>query len=256
MGVELADWMSQLEARHLADLQFAEVTRALRALSSAYVERRQTAIAAGRILDSAGKRAAFALYYGPLHFAATRAILERLDAPRADASAPRPIVDLGCGTGAVGAAVAGWTNARRIQGVDVHPWAIEEARATYACFGLDATVTRGSVARVRRPASPSVIVAGYVANELPEHERGSLQRMLLEAVRRGSQLLVIEPISGRAAPWWPDWVEAFTPLGARADAWTLTVAPPELTMRLGDAAGLTPTTTKVRTLALLGSPRA
>jgi hypothetical protein len=91
---------------------------------------------------------------------------------------------------------------------------------------------------------------------LPEHERGRLQRMLLDAVRRGSQLLVIEPISGRAAPWWPDWVEAFTPLGARADAWTLAVAPPELTMRLGDAAGLTPTTTKVRTLALLGSPKA
>jgi hypothetical protein len=34
-------WMRGLEARHLADLAFPEVSRALRALSSAYVERRQ-----------------------------------------------------------------------------------------------------------------------------------------------------------------------------------------------------------------------
>ena len=33
-------WIEALEARHLADLRVPEVTRALRALSSAYVERR------------------------------------------------------------------------------------------------------------------------------------------------------------------------------------------------------------------------
>ncbi|HEX2341333.1 MAG TPA: hypothetical protein VHI98_12715, partial [Vicinamibacterales bacterium] len=60
-------WMRALEARHLIDLQFAEVARALRALSSAYVQRR-AALATGAALDGAGKRAAFALFYGPLHF--------------------------------------------------------------------------------------------------------------------------------------------------------------------------------------------
>jgi trans-aconitate methyltransferase len=161
------------------------------------------------------------------------------------------VLDLGCGTGAVGAAVAQWTGARRIHGFDVHPWALDEARATYASFGLDAVVTRASVARFHRPNAPAFIVAGYVANELPERERDALLRALLDAVRHGSGLLIIEPLSGRAAPWWPEWVEAFTPLGARADTWTLTIAPPEITGRLGKAAGLTPTSAKLRTIAVL-----
>ena len=71
----VAQWMAALETRHLADLRFAEVTRALRALSSAYVERRHK-VASGSALDSAGKRAAFALYYGPLHFIATQHVGE------------------------------------------------------------------------------------------------------------------------------------------------------------------------------------
>ena len=61
-------FIDELEKRHLADLRFSEVTRALRALSSAYVERRETALAGHKALDGAGKRAAFAMYYGPLHF--------------------------------------------------------------------------------------------------------------------------------------------------------------------------------------------
>ena len=36
----LEDWLAALEKRHLSDLTFAEVSRALRALSSTYVERR------------------------------------------------------------------------------------------------------------------------------------------------------------------------------------------------------------------------
>ena len=61
-------FLDGFEQRHLADLRFSDVTRALRALSSAYVERRETALAGGAALDGAGKRAAFALYYGPIHF--------------------------------------------------------------------------------------------------------------------------------------------------------------------------------------------
>jgi hypothetical protein len=52
--------MADLEARHLADLEFREVSKALRALSSTYVERRDR-LAAGAALGTAGKRAAFAL---------------------------------------------------------------------------------------------------------------------------------------------------------------------------------------------------
>src|SRR3954467_6511275 len=89
------NWLRELEARHLADLRVPEVTRALRALSSAYVERRHK-VASGSTLDSAGKRAAFALYYAPLHFIATRLVVEALGA---QAPAPGSILDIGCGTG-------------------------------------------------------------------------------------------------------------------------------------------------------------
>src|SRR5215207_9804850 len=91
----LARWLATLEARHLADLRFAEVTRALRALSSAYVQRRQK-LAAGAALDSKGKRAAFALFYGPLHLLTVSNIVRSLGA---GTSAPSEILDLGCGTG-------------------------------------------------------------------------------------------------------------------------------------------------------------
>src|SRR5215217_3496791 len=90
-----ADWLTALEARHLADLRVPEVTRALRALSSAYVERRHK-VASGATLDSNGKRAAFALFYAPLHFIATDHVVRALGAV---APVPRAILDLGCGTG-------------------------------------------------------------------------------------------------------------------------------------------------------------
>jgi len=250
MPVDLAPWMARLEARHLANLQFPEVSRALRALSSAYVERRQTAIAAHRVLDGAGKRAAFALYYGPVHFLATTEVIASI---RGRATAPDewralPVIDVGCGTGAVGAAAAVATGARAVLGLDTHPWALDEARDTYAAFGLEASVVRGSVAKLRRPRQPSFIVAGYVANELPGSERDALGEILLDAVRQGSRVLVIEPLARAAAPWWPEWVERFSALGGHADEWKLTIAPPDLVRRLGEAAGLTPTATNLRTL--------
>jgi SAM-dependent methyltransferase len=248
MPVELAAWMTRLEERHLADLRFPEVSRALRALSSAYVERRHTAIAAGRVLDGAGKRAAFALYYGPLHFLSTERILSEVLGGDAPALGSRPVLDLGCGTGSVGAAAASVVGARVVSGVDTHPWALEEARATYAAFGLSGSVTRGSAARMPRPRQPSLIVAGYVANEMPDADRQMLRKALEDAVKHGSRALVIEPLSKSAAPWWPGWVDAFTPMGARADEWRLTLSPPPLTRRLGDAAGLTSTQANVRSL--------
>src|SRR5919106_2507259 len=95
-------WIDALEKRHLADLRVPEVTRALRALSSAYVERRHK-VAAGSTLDTKGKRAAFALFYGPLHFLAIAHVVHELGA---HTPAPRSILDIGCGTGVGGAAWA------------------------------------------------------------------------------------------------------------------------------------------------------
>src|SRR5687768_845306 len=96
-----AQWMGALEARHLSDLRVQEVTRALRALSARYVTRRGEDVQ--RSLDTRGKRAAFALYYAPLHFLATDLIVRALGA---HSPAPESLVDIGCGTGAAGAAWA------------------------------------------------------------------------------------------------------------------------------------------------------
>src|SRR6516225_3045716 len=93
-------WIAGLEARHFAELTFPEVSRSLRALSSTYVERRKK-IREGAALSGAGKRAAFALFYGPIHYLLIERIVREL--PGAAAGAAQ-LVDLGCGTGAAGAA--------------------------------------------------------------------------------------------------------------------------------------------------------
>jgi len=94
-------WLTALDARHLADLRVQEVTRALRALSSAYVQRKGQAI--GRSLDSAGKRAAFALFYAPLHLLTIQRVIEALGT---EAEPQRSVLDIGCGTGVAGAVCA------------------------------------------------------------------------------------------------------------------------------------------------------
>ena len=72
-------WIAALDERHLADLTLPEIGRALRALSSCYVERRSRLVE-GAALEGAGKRAAFALFYAPLHYQATAHIVHRLEA--------------------------------------------------------------------------------------------------------------------------------------------------------------------------------
>src|SRR5213593_4439136 len=88
-------WLLRLERQYLADLTFSEVSRALRALSSAYVERRGR-LFEGTALAGVGKRAAFALFYGPLHYLLIREIVRAL--PGAT-DAPPILMDLGCGIG-------------------------------------------------------------------------------------------------------------------------------------------------------------
>ena len=51
----------------MARMRFAELRKAVQSLSRHYVERRDR-LQRGDALATAGRRAAFALYYGPLHF--------------------------------------------------------------------------------------------------------------------------------------------------------------------------------------------
>ena len=249
----MTGFIEALEQRHLADLRFSEVTRALRALSSTYVERRETALAANKALDGAGKRAAFALYYGPLHLLLVQHILRAIDAT----FAPGVVVDLGCGTGVGGAAVALTTRPPlRVLGVDTHPWALDEARFTFKSLQLSAEIRRGHAARTPFPRDTSAIVAAFVVNELNEADRTALLERLvtLHGAERedGSRprILIVEPISQRISPWWNTWADAFTGLGGRADVWKAAVDAPPIVTRLAKASGLRPGLLTARSLFL------
>ena len=218
------------------------MTRALRALSSAYVERRETALADHKALDGAGKRAAFAMYYGPIHFLLVQHIVRELGA----APDRGTVVDLGCGTGVAGAAVATAATPLKVLGIDTHPWTLDEARFTYRAFGLTSDVRRGDASRTRFPADTSFIVAAFVVNELKEADRAMLLGQLQSAKTR---VLIVEPISNRISPWWPEWVAA---LGGRADEWKVRVDSPPLVKRLARAAGLRPEVLTARSLLVSG----
>ena len=74
-------WLASLETKHLRELRFREVSRSLRALSATYVERRHRLLE-GAALSGRGKRAAFALFYGPLHHLLVAHIVRALPTAR------------------------------------------------------------------------------------------------------------------------------------------------------------------------------
>ena len=243
-------FLQALEQRHFADLRFSDVTRALRALSSAYVERRETALADHKALDGAGKRAAFALYYGPIHFLLVQHMVRELGVVPERGT----VVDLGCGTGVAGAAVATAASAGaeapalHVLGIDTHPWTLDEARFTYKTFGLRFDVRRGHAARTRFPADTSFVVAAFVVNELNDADRRAMiPRLKAGIIGSGKRIpvLIIEPISNRISPWWQEWVDA---LGAQAHEWKIRVDAPPIVKRLAKAAGLRPEVLTARSL--------
>ena len=239
-------WVEALQRRHRQTLTFAEVRKGLQALSSLYVERRQK-IAGGAALEGAGKRAAFALYYGPAHFLLVRAIVRALRAT----SGLRTVVDLGCGTGAAGAAWALETGAA-VEGIDRSGWAVEETRWTLARLRLRGTAKKGDAAAASLPAPPSAIVSAFAVNELDADARTRLLATLREAPARGVRVLIVEPLARRALTWWDEWAAAFAAAGGRQDEWRLGTVLPESVAELGRAAGLDARTLGGRSLFVPG----
>ena len=188
-------WLAAAEARYLADLTRREVGRALRALSSCYVERREK-LTTGHALEGRGKRAAFALYYGPLHFLTIRRIAGEIsaglksrthtnDSLVAPGLQPRgTVIDIGCGTGAAGAAWALETGAE-VLGFDVSAWAVDEANWTYQVLGVRGRARRGRVEDLRLPAEPVTLLAAFVINELDAAARRLALDTLLAAASAG-----------------------------------------------------------------------
>ena len=241
----LDQWLSALESRHLADLTFSEAARALRALSSTYVERRDR-LTRRSALDSAGKRAAYALFYGPLHFLTVQHLVHALGL---GARPLRHLLDLGCGGGAAGAA---WATALvprpHVTGIDAHPWAVAEAAFTYRIFQVRGDTRRADAARLLIPRHVDGVVAGWMLNELSDSARDQVKNELLKAAERRVQVLIVEPIATRVSPWWPDWVRGFEGVGGRADEWRFRVEIPDLVKRFDHAAGLRHDVLKARSL--------
>jgi SAM-dependent methyltransferase len=233
-------WQERALARSSPPLTFQEIRRGVQALSLLYVERRGAGDLPARSLDGEGKRAAFALFYAPLHF------LTLFHALRGrDLGAVARVVDVGCGTGASGAAAAlaiaerTGAPAPQIVGVDRSGFALGEARRTAADLGLRGAWKRGSLPQAM-PAlrGGDLACLGWCANELPEAARDSLLVSLVTAVERGAGLVVAEPLAAGVTPWWRDWVAAFAEHGGAAFETRARLALPAFVKQLDKAAGL------------------
>jgi len=242
-------WLAALEERHLANLTRPELTRALRALSSCYVERRDK-LTSGAALEGAGKRAAFALFYGPLHFLTVTAVVRAMLAHELPI---QTIADLGCGTGVGGAAwAAACAKPPSIAGVDRNTWAVQEANWTYRTLGLSGHARTGDIVRNYPPAaSGTAVLLAYAVNELPADTRAALLDRVSASTRAGSRLLIVEPIARGVTAWWPEWTARLVADGARVDEWRFPAKLPPLTRQIAKGAGLDPRELLARTIAKL-----
>lgn len=196
------------------------------------------------MFDGNGKRAAFALYYGTLHFLTVRAIVRELGET---ARGVRSVCDLGCGTASAGAAWAAEAGAR-FEGVETSGWAAGEARFTLSSLGVAGRLVRADLMSHPLPGAGAGILVAWTLNELDDAGRAAIQARLRDARERGARVLIVEPLSKRVAPWWPTWSAAFP--GGRDDEWRFPVELPARLRLLGKAAGLDPRELTARTLWL------
>ena len=263
-------FIAALLERHAAPLRRSEFLKAIRALSARYVERRAT-LADRSPLDSAGKRAAFAAYYAPLHYLTVGHILDALGSRALDR-----VVDLGCGTGVAGAAWAVKCPSATLLGVDRSGWAVEEAAWTYRTLGLSGRATRGDLVRateslagpkpgpayVRQPGPAyerqgrpaylraTGVILAWSSNELEAPARSRLLSTLVELGRSGASILIVEPISRRAAPWFDDWAAVITKAGGRQDDWRFDEPRPPSLSRIDIEVGFDRAELTARSLAI------
>ena len=233
-GDPFSVWFEALQKRHQKYLTFSEIRRAVQALSSQYVERRGS-LDRKSPLDGAGKRAAFAMYFAPLHFLLVRNVVRALGASiRRDAT----ILDLGCGTGIAGAAWALETYPdAKVVGVDRNSWVLEECRWTYRQLGIHGITKAHDIDAFHLPPNVAVIAA-FTVNELDVTTRRRLSSEFLADNPKIGPILVIEPIARRIVSWWDEWAHDFKAAGGREDEWRFRMDLPEELGRMDKAAGL------------------
>lgn len=251
---ELTAWATALIDRHLRDYSTTEFLKAARALSARYVERRGN-LDRRSALDSAGKRAAFAVLFGPIHHVTVAGIVGDLGLP----ARLERVIDLGCGTGAASAAWARHLPGDvEIQGIDRSRWALSEARWTWRMLHVHGRAVQGDLVaaasaladRSRGRLDTTGILAAWAVNELPPGGRDALLATLMALGGRGATILVVEPISTRITPWWDAWSRVFADAGGRADTWRLPNRLPNPLRRLDRDAGFDRDEISARSLAL------
>lgn len=235
---DLEAWLEAAVERQ-APLSFTDLRKGVRALSTRYVERRRRGDREAVDRDAFGspaKRAAFATYYAALHL--ETAFLAASEAWPAGLAAER-VVDLGAGSGAAGAGVARALDVSSVLGLERSGWALREARATYAAFGLRARTRRAELpAALPRGRPGDVLVAGWVLNECSAAARETLVGGLQAAVREGAAVLILEPLAGAVAPWFDTVAERLAPLGTRTTEARFHDERPTWVAKMDRAAGL------------------
>jgi hypothetical protein len=236
-------WADAVLARHMRTLARPEFLKAVRALSARYVERRSD-LPRRSPLDSAGKRAAFAGFYAPLHLYTVLTIASRLEIG-ASAGVTR-IVDLGCGTGVSSAACAlTFVHPPEVHGIDQLGWSLAEASWNWRTLGVHGRTRRGDLveaaerlaARRAAGAGRVLVVLGWSVNELDRADRNRLLRALLSLSGGKVSVLVIEPVSNSATPWWREWRASWQPRGAREEHWSVETPLPSVLRGIDEAAG-------------------
>ncbi len=211
-------WLEETLARFSPSLTFTEIRKGVQALSEIYVvERREDGRMAARAIDGQGKRAALATYYAALHFLAVHHALVMLG--EESLGTVRRIHDLGCGSGASGAAAAMTLGGvARLVAYDRSGWALDEARQTYRSFGLESHMRRDELPKAFPQTNPGDLLCfGWVISELENKQRLVLLKRLRAAAKRHVPLLILEALSTRITPWWADWEDALTALGVRSE---------------------------------------
>lgn len=235
----LLPYLEALFTQALEELRYPELRRGVQALSELYVHGRDKGQLSSRAADGRGKSAAFRCFYAPLHLIVCRALARSLPA----GPSPRRIVDLGCGSGAAGAglalALAERGPAPELLGIDRVSDHLRHARAGWSALGLQGKVKSGALpGALGAPQAEAMLVFGWSLNELSPEARAETVAGVLRWLHRGAGLLVLEPLSLKVSPWWPELRAALAEHGVQEVVFKERIPLPQRLRDLDRAAGL------------------
>ena len=234
--MDFDQWLRNRTAAAEQELTFRQIRQGVQAVQKDYLSRTRGQALPNKPLEGRAKRAAFATFYAAIHFRTVQGWLEAH--PFDSHSGLKRIFDLGCGTGAVGSAIAlGLQPHPEVKGLDRSAWAVAEARETYRAFGLQGTAKRITLpGGLPRGVQGELMVAGWSINELDDAARSRLLPAIGAALDRGAGLLIFEPISERISPWWPSWQSTLSQWGTEESKIKIQWERPDWIARMDKAA--------------------